>query len=422
MDTRTASAIFPAMLAIATGFAQSPVQRSPQERAQLPAQPTVSSSTQAASPDVADLLKSAHAAYRKGDYDSARASLDQAWNVLQQSPRSEPKRYDVAKQLATVLSAAGDYKAAQEYLQIAIDWREANLGQSDPKLIDDWIDMATLCQRQKDFDRAIALLQFARNKHANLFGAQSLPVADDWSRIALAYTAENQPDPAIPPLQMAIRIREAVLGAEHPAILSELDRLAALQLAVRSYPDAEESFRRSLVIRERLAGPMSGDLITSVEGLAYSQFGQKKYDEAEQGYKRLLNLWVVSTNQPDHPMIALTLDKIEVFYREQKRWDEAEDAAGKAIAVRGLFLANALKHEAAEHLAHDDKPGCVQLLQRALDVLDESRSEHAKLRGQLQAALTELAPPEKPVKPAATKSTKSTTTKATTTATTTKPQ
>jgi hypothetical protein len=402
MNTRIVPAIFSAMLAIATAFAQSPVQ----ERAQEP----VPSATQAATLDVAEFLKSAHAAYLKGDYTAAHASLDQAWSAIQPSPRSEPKRYEIAKELAAVLSAAADYKAAQEYLQLAIDWREANLGQSDPKLIDDWIDMATLCQRLKDFDRALELLHFARNKHVRLYGPQSLQVADDWSRIALAYTAENQPDPAIQPLQMAIRIREAVLGAEHPAILSELDRLAALQLAVRSYADAEESFRRSLVIRERLAGPMSGDLITSVEGLAYSQFGQKKYDEAEQGYKRLLNLWVISTNQPDHPMIAMTLDKIEVFYREQKRWDEAEDAAGKAIAVRGLFLANALKHEAAEHLAHDDKPGGVQLLQRAVDALDESRPEHAKLLGQLQAALTELNPPPKPVKPAP-KSTKSTTTK-----------
>jgi tetratricopeptide (TPR) repeat protein len=419
MDTRTVSAIFSAMLAIATALAQPPVPPNAQERTQEPSKDP----TQAAAPDLADLLKTAHSAYLKGDYPSARASLDQAWSALEQSPRSEPQRYGVAKQLSTVLSAAGDYKAAQEYLQIAIDWREANHeSPDDSKLIDDWIDMATLCQRLKDFDRAIALLNYARLRHARLNGAQSLPVADDYSRIALAYAAENQPDRAIPPLQMAIKIREAVLGAEHPAILSELDRLAALQLAVRNYPDAEESFRRSLVIRERLAGPLSSDLITSVEGLAYAQFGQKKYDEAEQGYKRLLSLWIISTQQPDHPMIALTLDKIEVFYREQKRWDEAENAAGKAIAIRGLFLANALKHEAAELLAHDDQPGAVKLLQRALSALDPSRAEHTALRSELQAALAEFAPQEKPVKPAATKSTKSTTTKATTTATTTKPQ
>src|SRR5580704_17880666 len=161
MDTRTVSAIFPAMLAVATALGQSPIQERAQEPAKEQAQP--------AAPDVAEFLKSAHDAYLKGDYIAARASLDQAWSAIQPSPRSEPKRYEIAKQFAAVLSAAGDYKAAQEYLQLAIDWREANLGQSDPKLIDDLIDMATLCQRQKDFDRALELLHFARNKHVRLY-------------------------------------------------------------------------------------------------------------------------------------------------------------------------------------------------------------------------------------------------------------
>src|SRR5580693_8059787 len=135
MNTRTVSAIFSAMLVIATALAQPTVQERAQEPAKDPAR--------AMSPEIDGLLKSAHSAYRKGDYDSARASLEQAWSALQQSPRSEPKRYDVAKQLAIVLSASGDYKAAQEYLQLAIDWREANhVDPDDSKLIGDWIDMA----------------------------------------------------------------------------------------------------------------------------------------------------------------------------------------------------------------------------------------------------------------------------------------
>jgi tetratricopeptide (TPR) repeat protein len=419
MDTRSAPALFPAMLAIATALAQPVVQG----RAQEPAKEPASSSTQAAAPDVAELLKSAQSAYLKGDYIAARASLDQAGSALQQSPRSEPKRYDVAKQLAAVLSAAGDYKAAQEFLQIAIDWREANhVAPDDSQLINDWVDMANLCQRQNDFERALALLEFVRTRHMRYSGPQSLLVADDFSRIALLHVNEKKPDLAIEPLRTAISIREIVLGAEHPAILAELDRLGSLQITLRLYADAEETFRRALVIRERLTGPMHADLIASVEGLAYAQFGQKKYDEAEHGYKRLLALWIFAAGSPDYPMIALTLDKIAVFYREQKRWDEAEDSAWKAIAIRGLFLANGLNNEALQHLLRDDKPGAILMLQRALDVLDESRPEHAELRSQLRSALKELDVPQKPVKPPAPKSTKSTTTKATTTTTSTKPQ
>jgi tetratricopeptide (TPR) repeat protein len=418
MQPRTISTIFPAMLAIATVLAQTPAPTAP--------------------PDLDQLLKSARSAYLQGDYPAARTSLDQAWTAIQQLPRSEPRRYEIAKQLSTVLSAAGDYKTAQEYLQAAIDWREkdqlrgplesrANPAETDDsKLTNDWIDMANLCQRQNDFERALALLEFVQSRHVRFNGRQSLPVADDFSRIALLHMEEKKPALAIAPLQQAIGIRETVLGAEHPAILTEVDRLAAVQISLRLYADAEETFRRALVIRERLTGRMHTDLIASVEGLAYAQFGQKKYDEAEQGYKRLLALWIFAAGTPDYPMIALTLDKIEVFYRTQKRWEEAEDAAGRAIAVRQMFLANSLKHEAAERLAHDDNPGAVKLLQRAVDALDESRPEHTELLGQLRAALTEMGVLDKAVKPVpdkpAAKSPKPTPTKATNPATTTKPQ
>ncbi len=340
-------------------------------------------------PTLDDLQKASQAAYRKGDYAAARASLEQAWTAVQQSELGDPRRFEIAKQLVAVLSAAGEYKAAQEYEEIAINWRETTIGLRDPKIAEEWIELSILCQRLKDFPRALALLERARGIHMQSNGAESLPVADDWSRIALMHSAESRLDLAVQPLQMAIRIREAVLGAEHPAILAELDRLASAQITLRRYADAEASFRRSLVIRERLTGPMSADLIASVEGLAYAQFGQLEYEDAEKGYKRLLALWIFSTQQLDHPMVAMTYDKLATFYRAQKRWEEAEAAAGKSLALKALFLSAGLQREAAEQLIREKPLDAVRLLQRALDVLDPAREEHAKAREQLEASLKE---------------------------------
>jgi tetratricopeptide (TPR) repeat protein len=347
-------------------------------------------------PNIDDLLKTARVAYLRGDYAAARASLDQAWTAVQQSEPAEPKRYEIAKQLEGVLSAAGDYKAAQEYQDIAIAWRESFNGPNDPKLVDEWIELSNLCQRLKDFPRGLLLLHRAEAWHVQHEGPQSIAVADDNSRMALLHAADQKLDLAIPYLQVAIRVRESVLGAEHPAILSELDRMASAQITLRRYPDAEGTFRRALVIRERLTGPQSADLISTVEGLAYAQFGQQKYEEAETGYKRLLALWIFSTQQPDHPMVAMTYDKLATFYRAQKRWEEADAAAGKAIALKALFLSAGLQREAAEQLVREKPLEGVKLLQRALDVLDPSREEHVKPREQLEAALKELVPEASP--------------------------
>lgn len=219
---------------------------------------------------VEQLQQSARAAYSKGDYASARQSLDQAWKLLQPSPASDPQRYQVLKQLSATLSASGDYAAAADYVGQAIDWREKAIGPDDPKLPGEWIELATLCQRLKDFPRALSLLQLSMSAHVRDGGMTSLAVADDLSRMALADVDEKNPqrDPNLAARELvhAIEIRETVLGAEHPAILSELDRLAAIQLRLRDYENAESTLRRALVIRERLVGPVSADLISTVEG------------------------------------------------------------------------------------------------------------------------------------------------------------
>src|SRR5215831_8627005 len=89
-------------------------------------------------PDYDQLIKTARAAYSKGDYAAARQALEQAWEVAQQAPESDPKRYDTLKQLSAVLSAAGDYAAAQNYVEMAINWRET-IDRNDPKIAEEYV-------------------------------------------------------------------------------------------------------------------------------------------------------------------------------------------------------------------------------------------------------------------------------------------
>jgi tetratricopeptide (TPR) repeat protein len=349
-------------------------------------------------PNIDELQKSARAAYSKADYASARQVLEQAWELAQKTPPNDQKRYDILKQLSAVLSASGDYAAAQNYVQLAIKWRE-NIDRNDPKLADDYTELATVCQRQRNFDRARELLGLSLRIHSKQ-GAPNLLMADDLSRIALVYMDEKKPQDSAPPLQTAIQFREQILGADHPAILAELDRLAAIWISLRDYEKAEETFRRARVIRERNFGPNDAGLLPTLEGLAYAQFGQKKYADAEPNFKRLLELWVISTGDPWHPMVSLTWDKLAVFYRAQDRWDDGTRAADHAIAGRQVFLATGLAQEATALQAHGDKKEAARMFAQALATLDESRPSQAEFRKQLEQNLKDLEIEVKPRRPA----------------------
>ncbi len=352
---------------------------------------------QAAPPDLDALLKTAQATYRKADYPAARKSFEEAWAAAGELAENDPKRYEILKELSGVLSASGDNDGAEKYIQLAINWRETVIGRDDPLIANDLIDLSTICERRKDYDRSIAILQRVVGMHTKIHGNfENADVADDFSRIALVQLAQQKPEVAVVTLQTTIGIREKVLGPDSPGLLSELDRLGSAQITTRAYPDAETTFRRALVIRERIEGSQSPDLLTTLDGLAYSLFGQQKYDDAEVFYKRLLNLWLLIGNLP---MIADTEEKIAVFYREQKKWDEGTEAASNAIGLRALVSAVGLSTEATAWISHGDKAHAGELYHKALAILDPARKDHDGLRQQIEHVLADLDPP-KPTKSA----------------------
>jgi tetratricopeptide (TPR) repeat protein len=341
------------------------------------------------SPDVDDLLSAGRTSYSKGDFAGARTAMEQAWTIAQQSPKDDPRRYSVLKQLSASLTAAGDYTAARDYIELAIHWRETVLGRADPGLPGDLAELAMLCERLKEYPRALAILERVHAIHVQTGGEETAVVADDLSHMAMIHLGNHKPELAADALREAIEIRQKLLGPEHPGLVPELDRLAAIRILNREYEPAEQTYRRALLIRERFEGRDDADLIASVEGLAFSLFGQKKYEEAESAYKRLLGLWETSMG-PDHAMVAVTLDKMAMFYREQARWHESEEAAARADRIRVRGLANGLIQEATAQKALGDPQEALRLYRQALDVLDPSGKENDELRQRIQASIREL--------------------------------
>jgi hypothetical protein len=154
-----------------------------------------------------------------------------------------------------------------------------------------------------------------------------------------------------------------------------------------------KKLRRALVIRERWVGLKSPDLLPTLDGLAYALFGQQNYNAAEPYYLRLLDLWLTSTGG-DHPMMALTLDKLALFYRDQKKAEVGDGYAARSLAVRKLFAAAGYAQDGT-HQAGVNNEAALRAFRLGLAELDPSRPEHTELRGKLEKAIASLEP-EKP--------------------------
>jgi len=314
--------------------------------------------------EIQPLIDTSSAAHLKGDYDGAHQTLLKAWELAQQRPPGDPLRYDILKRLTSIRAADGEFEDADNYLQMAINWRELTLGQNDPGISDDLLVSAALARGMKKYDRALVILQRVMAIHGQRIGTESLAVADDWSRMAQIHREQKNLPAAIVAWKQALAIRSKISGVLDVSLVPDLDRMAAAYIVERSYDLAEPVFRQALVIRETLVGNDDADLIASVDGLAYAIFGQKKYDEAEPVYQRLIALWTKSVGG-DHPMVALALDKVAVFYLDQKNFDRAREAQEQAIAIRAHFLASGLATAASAELSQDQRDAALSLYKRA---------------------------------------------------------
>jgi tetratricopeptide (TPR) repeat protein len=340
--------------------------------------------------DLQPLLAAGNASYLRGDYDAACEQYEKAWDLAKGLPNADPLRYETLKRLSAVRAAVGQYGEANDYLSMALSWREQINGPGDPKIADDLLLSVGYLRALKDYDGALATLGRVMGLHARAAGnIENSNVADDFSRVAQVYMAMKKPEEAVRVLTAALDIRTRLAGPLDHTLVFDLDRLGAVYTGMQMYDKAEESYRHALVIRESIYGRDDADLIPNVDGLAFALFGQKKYDEAEPVYRRLIALWAAST-APEHPMLAVAWQKFGVFYFDQKKYDLAKEAYDKGNAIRTLFLATGLAEQAADTLKQGDKAATIALYRKALKPLDPPNPVYDGLRKDIESMIVEL--------------------------------
>jgi tetratricopeptide (TPR) repeat protein len=324
------------------------------------------------------LFQPGDAAFAKGDYDAARRSFQKALQLA----REPAARYDVLKRLTSSSAAAGQFAEAQRYLQLAI------ASPNDPKLPDDLLFSVALDMRMKAFDRALATAHRVQAMHVATYGSASLVAADDLLRIGQIYLAQEKSHDAWHTLLDAQGTRTRLNGPLDPRLLPILDELNNALTAITGHGD-EAIYRQALAVREMLYGKTSSELISTVEGLANIYSSQGMLLAAEPLYLRLLALWENAVGK-DHPMVAVTLDKLVVFYAKAGEPEKARDALARSVAVRAHFLAVGLSLQAQDAISENRGEQAKALYNRALVAMGPPGAENEESIAGIRKALEKI--------------------------------
>ncbi len=141
---------------------------------------------------------------------------------------------------------------------------------------------------------------------------------------------------------------------------------------------AEQAEEKALKIAEEYQGPLHPDLISLYDDLGTLHRYMARYAEAEKEYQ--WGLALLGRNfGPGDPRAADSLEMLAALYADQARWEEAEWAARRALALRQahppqdpVFMAQSLELSGRIALGRGQASQAADLFRQALEWLGKS--------------------------------------------------
>jgi tetratricopeptide (TPR) repeat protein len=278
------------------------------------------------------LQRAGNQARRRLDWQTALASLQEAY-TLQESAGADPElHWDIAIDLANVLNDVAKFDRAEFYLRRALQTAEQHFGASHPKTDITLNNLARLFQATNRLAEAEPLMRRSLAIDEQSFGDQHHKVATDMRELAWLLKATNRPVEAEPLMRRALAIDERFFGHNHPTVARDLSNLALLLKATNRLAEAEPLMRRALAIDEQSFGDQHPEVATDLSNLAILLNAANRMAEAEPLIRRALAIDEQSFGD-DHPKVATRLNNLAWLLQSTKRFGEAEPLIRRALAI-----------------------------------------------------------------------------------------
>jgi tetratricopeptide (TPR) repeat protein len=270
-------------------------------------------------------------AFARQDFTEAVARLNAASELAAANQINDSALVDTLRFLAAVHRASGDPAQAEQVLLRAADPLSASETNA-LKLAAVLEEISSLQRIQGHPDQALETIGKAIAIRSALPDSPRIDLARALTAAAVLRSQAGDAEKTVESYQRAIREWDLAAPGDAQA-LPAIETLAVFYRERSQYAEAEPLFLRALRLREAMGGPAGAEVIVSVDSLAYVEFGLRKLPETEVLYRRLAALWEKNAG-PDHPMLALTYDKMAEFYAFQQRYEDAEKYAKEALAIR----------------------------------------------------------------------------------------
>jgi len=235
--------------------------------------------------------------------------------------------------LGEALREMGDWTAAEEYLQKAIEIQKTILEPDHPLTLSIMNNLASTYSYQGRFQEAEELETKVLAVRKRLLGETNSLTLTTASNLALTYWHQGRWKDSEELHLQVMASKSTTLGLEHPSTLATMDNLAAVYRSQGRWKEAERLLTQEAETTRKVMGEEHPNTLNSLDNLAKTYVSQGRWTEAEDLHSRVLEVRqkLLKENHPD--ILSSQACLARVFWY-QDRLKEAEELFGHVLEIR----------------------------------------------------------------------------------------
>ncbi len=239
--------------------------------------------------------------------------------------------------LASLLHAKGDHKAALPLFKEALALRKGVLGLRHPDYAQSLNNLALLLKDMGDHKEALPLFKEAVALFKEVLGVRHPGYATSLNNLAGLYHAMGDPTAALSLYKEALSLTKEALGIRHPSYAMSLDNLAGSYQSIGDYKAALPLYKEALALRKEALGVRHPAYAQSLNNLALllKALGDHKAALPLAREALALRKEVLGVRHPDY---ATSLSDLAALYHAMRDHKGALPLAREALALRKEVL------------------------------------------------------------------------------------
>jgi len=280
-----------------------------------------------------DMLASVDPSRVRGREVSVRYVLDEATRRVAEGALADQPEVEAGVRitLGNTYQALGEFQAARDHVQAALERYRAVLGDEHPDTLRARSQLAELLIHNHQHAEAAALARDTLAAQSAALGEDHPDTLATLGRLGVALSQQDKLSEAERVLQHALELQTKVLGADAVETLRSQVNLGTVYQAQGRYAAAESLLRSALARQRQRLDPEHPDVMETMNALALTLESQAKYAEAEDLFRQS---WELDQRilGADHPLTQIPMNNLLRVLRIQGKIDETRPVVTARLA------------------------------------------------------------------------------------------